>query len=433
MNVLYDISVLGAGLKNETSRTGVFRVVESVAEELVKQAGVDVVFCGSTSMYQVSSAMEYLKQSHGFENIPFSKPVNFELKSEASLNRSRLNKLFNSDVSMSFAEKLIARIQMHGYSLKGKMIPPYNNLFVHPNDLKRADIYHSPFYPIPAEMASAGVKSMFLTCYDLIPIIHSQYSVEGVIQLIKEVLGSITPETWVLCISHATRSDLLNYLGKRIDPGRVLVTHLAASGKFYQSTDNEKNLSVRRKYNIPDQPYVLSLCTLEPRKNIESAIRAFVRVVKQENIRDLNLVLVGTKGWMFDKIFTEIESSNELKNRIIITGFIPDLDLAAIYTDALMFVYPTHYEGFGLPPLEAMSCGTPVITSNTSSLPEVVGDAGIIISATDLDALCEAMLNLYRNEAYRKQLSDKSLQRAKSFSWERCARETVDAYKLSLK
>ncbi len=97
-----------------------------------------------------------------------------------------------------------------------------------------------------------------------------------------------------------------------------------------------------------------------------------------------------------------------------------------------MFVYPSFYEGFGLPPLEAMQCGTPVITSNTSSLPEVVGDAGIMISPTELDELCEAMLSVYKSPFLREDLSRRSLERAKKFSWERCAQETVDAYKLSL-
>ena len=248
----------------------------------------------------------------------------------------------------------------------------------------------------------------------------------------KATYNSITPESWVLCISHSTRNDLLNYLGNKINPDRAIVTELAASGTFYQSANKAYNRKVRQKHAIPDGPYILSLCTLEPRKNIEQVVRAFVALDAQENIRDLHLVLVGTKGWFFDKIFAEISNSAELKSRIIITGFVADEDLAAIYSDALFFVYPSFYEGFGLPPLEAMKCGVPVITSNTSSLPEVVGDAGIMVSPGDLDALCQAMLKIYTNPSLQQQMQEKSLERAGRFSWERCGNETVNAYKHSL-
>jgi glycosyltransferase involved in cell wall biosynthesis len=144
------------------------------------------------------------------------------------------------------------------------------------------------------------------------------------------------------------------------------------------------------------------------------------------------MVLVGTKGWMFDKIFNELDASADIRDRIIITGFVHDSDLAAIYSDAAMFVYPSFYEGFGLPPLEAMKCGVPVISSNTSSLPEVVGDAGIMVAPTDLTALTQAMLSVYNDNALQQQMRAKSLERAAKFSWERCAHETVTAYKRSI-
>ena len=221
-------------------------------------------------------------------------------------------------------------------------------------------------------------------------------------------------------------------MGNKINPGKVIVTELAASEMFYKSSDKEYNKYIQHKYSIPNLPYILSLCTLEPRKNILTAIRSFAKMIEQEHIADLNLVLVGTKGWNFDQIFEEIDNSKKLKNRIIITGFIPDQDLAAIYSDALFFVYPSFYEGFGLPPLEAMRCGIPVITSNTSSLPEVVGNAGIMIEPTDEDALSAAMLAIYQNSELRKSLTEKSLFRASQFSWAKCAQETINAYSQSL-
>ena len=131
-------------------------------------------------------------------------------------------------------------------------------------------------------------------------------------------------------------------------------------------------------------------------------------------------------------LYKEIFSDPILKNRIVFTGFIPDKYLSAIYSGALAFIYPSLYEGFGLPPLEAMQCGTPVITSNTSSLPEVVGDAGIMINPKDGDALCQAMIDIVKNNKLRNHLSKKGIERTKLFSWKKCADETIKAYRSAL-
>ena len=121
-----------------------------------------------------------------------------------------------------------------------------------------------------------------------------------------------------------------------------------------------------------------------------------------------------------------------LRHRIVITGYVPDEDLAALYSGAMVFVYPSFYEGFGLPPLEAMQCGVPVIVSNTSSLPEVVGDAGILVDPKDGDAICQGILNIYRDNILKMQMTANSLKNAERFSWKRCAEETLAAYRTSL-
>ena len=177
----------------------------------------------------------------------------------------------------------------------------------------------------------------------------------------------------------------------------------------------------------PEGSYVLSLCTLEPRKNIEQVLRCFVRLVRENPLPELSLVLAGTKGWDFERIFDEIKGAAEIRGRIIVTGYVDDDDLPALYGGATMFVYPSFYEGFGLPPLEAMQCGVPVISSNTSSLPEVVGDAGLMVDPADEAGLCQAMYRLCHEQSLREQLSARAVARARLFSWERCGRETVAA------
>ncbi len=143
----------------------------------------------------------------------------------------------------------------------------------------------------------------------------------------------------------------------------------------------------------------------------------------------LHLVLVGKKGWLDNNIHSEISNLYpRLRERIIFTGYVPDEDLAPLYSGSLVFVYPSVYEGFGLPPLEAMQCGTPVITSNTSSLPEVVGNAGITVAPLDEDSLCHSIWELYQNDSLRNSLSTKSIEQAAKFSWEKCLQQTISAY-----
>jgi glycosyltransferase involved in cell wall biosynthesis len=433
MNVIYDISVLGMGHIMPKSRTGVFRVIENVAEQLVLHQECSITFCSNMSHKALEYSLSYLDSSKILSGNPISKPPFFDVRSRALNKRNELITLINGGSKLSQLRKLKIKWKIRELLVIDQMCALYNNDFINPMDVKNAEIYHSPFLPLPEKKSSGKYKNIFLTCYDLIPILFPQYCEQGIIDLIKNVLNSITYETWILCISEATRNDLLNYMGNNINPERVIVTELAASETFYQSTNKDLNFKVRMKHDIPDKQYILSVCTLEPRKNIDQVIRAFARLIIQENIKDLNLVLVGSKGWMLQEIFNEIENSAILKDKVIITGYVADEDLAALYSDALFFVYPSFYEGFGLPPLEAMKCGVPVITSNTSSLPEVVGNAGIMVSPTDLDELCQAMLFIYKNPSLREKMVEQSLQRAGKFSWQRCGNETVDAYKASLK
>jgi glycosyltransferase involved in cell wall biosynthesis len=300
------------------------------------------------------------------------------------------------------------------------------------DDLTRADIYHSPFYPIPRQARAASRIKKFLTVYDLIPVLYPSFFEPADNRRFLEIIGSLEPESFALCISDSTKADLCNYRAD-LDPARVFVTHPAASELFYHCADASLQDAVRRKYNIPEGvPYLLSLSTFEPRKNINQVIKCFARLIKEQNIKDLRLVLVGTRGWDYDTIFGALSSFDISQDYIILTGYVEDEDLAVLYSGALAFVYLSLYEGFGLPPLEAMQCGTPVITSNTSSLPEVVGDAGIMIDPKDEDAICQSMLEVYKDSALRANMARKSIERARSFSWEKCTRETIDSYRRAL-
>jgi glycosyltransferase involved in cell wall biosynthesis len=424
MKILYDISVLGMGHYQARAKTGIFRVVENIACGLADSEECLLSFCSSLSLANLNQTIDYLEANPAFENIPLIFP---ESPKSIYKNISVAIKKINGQPKVGFRLKVFRRTLYYSLRLLEKTIKPLNI-----KELSAADLFHSPFHPFPEYINAAKNTKKFITIYDLIPILYPKFFEFDENHLIKKVVHSLELNDWVVCISDSTKNDLCNYRND-IDPSRVFVTRPAASELFYPCGDLGKINSVKKKYRIPDVPYILSLSTLEPRKNIAHTIRCFAKLVEQENIKDLSLVLVGTKGWSYYGIFEELSKISSLKNRVIITGFVADEDLAALYSGAVAFIYPSFYEGFGLPPLEAMQCGVPVITSDTSSLPEVVGEAGIMVSPIDADALCQSMLEIYNSDSLRETISLKSIEQAKKFSWQRCTRETINAYKTALK
>ncbi len=227
----------------------------------------------------------------------------------------------------------------------------------------------------------------------------------------------------VIAVSESTKNDCVKYLN--IPKEKITVIHNAVN-EIYQPLEDKKKIEehLKKEYKI-DYPFILFVGTLEGRKNIPQLIKAFYEVKKQG--LDHKLILVGMRGWKSEPIFDTINKLG-LDDDIIFPGYIPNNDLVELYNVADVFVYPSLYEGFGLPPLEAMSCGCPVITSNTSSLPEVVGDAGILIDPHDVDGLTEAIYKVLSNKELRAEMVTKSVERAKLFSWQRVAEETWKVY-----
>jgi len=227
----------------------------------------------------------------------------------------------------------------------------------------------------------------------------------------------------ITTLSHHTKKDLMKYFN--ISEDKIMTIHIAVDSNKYKPLAKEKISEVRQKYNI-NLPFILYVGTLEPRKNIVRLIESFYKVRKNGN--EHKLVITGKKGWKYKNIFETVRRLN-LSDEIIFTDYVPDKDLPALYNAADLFVYPSIYEGFGLPPLEAMACGTSVITSNTSSFPEVVGSAGIMVNPYDVDELAEKISEVIGSDKLKEELSRKGLEQAKMFSWEKCARETLEVFK----
>lgn len=426
MQILYDVSVIVQGHYVARARTGVFRVAENVARGLAAAEECDLVFCVAEN---VAEPIDFLRADARFRRVPLS------LTGAARFWRGLYGKAFGMTARIESGAskagalplKAVRKLAYHAAEAVRPYAPPFD-----PAALRSADIYHSPFHPLPALVRGDARVKKFVTIYDLIPLLQPRFFEPDVNDLLRQILASMDRDSYALCISRATRDDLCNY-SKELDPDKLFVTHLAASELFYPCADADRLAAVRDKYGIPaDARYVLSLSTLEPRKNIDQVVRCFARLVREQGLKDLRLVLTGTKGWDYGRIFEAISDCDNLRDYIILTGYVADEDLAPLYSGALAFVYPSFYEGFGLPPLEAMQCGTPVITSNTSSLPEVVGDAGVMLDPADADGICQSMLDVYNDGALRAELSRRSLERAALFSWEKCTRETINAYRAAL-
>ncbi|QVL50103.1 MAG: glycosyltransferase family 4 protein [Thiocapsa sp.] len=416
MTLVYDISVLGMGQYHKTARTGIFRVIESLGEALVRRRAIDRLSAGSdlTSYFRCK---DYLRENSVLQTVELIEPSVNRLVREI-LDRYLSERIPASSTSLgaSFRTRIGNRIKRELRAVDALNLPAWDDV----------GVYHSTFYPVPEPIVNLKHVKKVITVYDLIPIKFPEFCRAGAIDIVKKQMASIEPDTWVTVISESTKVDLCSY--HDIDPAHVVVTPLAAAAHFSQCTDADRIELIKKDLKIPEGRYVLSLSTLEPRKNIATTIRCFAKVIEELGQTDVSLVLVGTQGWDFQDVLQEIDNSPRLRERIIVTGFVSDELLSPLYSGASVFLYPSFYEGFGLPPLEAMQCGVPVITSNTSSLPEVVGDAGIMLAPNDEEGICQAMVELLSSDDRRQELSDRSLRQAKKFSWDRTADLTMDVY-----
>ncbi len=281
------------------------------------------------------------------------------------------------------------------------------------------DLFHSPDFTLPP--ARRGTRTI-LTVHDL-SFVRDPGSAMPVLRdyLNQVVPRSVARADLVLADSQATRADLIELYGAA--PAKIEVLYSGVKDTFQRVRDPAQLTAVRAKYGIGGAPFVLAVGTLQPRKNYVRLIQAFAALPNP----DLRLVIAGGRGWLFDAIFAEVERLG-LGGRIIFPGFAADDDLPALYSAASVLAYPSTYEGFGLPILEAFACETPVVTSTASCLPEVAGDAALLVPPTDVDALGAALKRVLEDTALRWQMVAAGLERVKQFSWQKSARQLLNCY-----
>ncbi len=271
------------------------------------------------------------------------------------------------------------------------------------------DLYHATDYLIPPLRKAKGV----VTVHDLSFLVHPELGAAGLVKYLRSALPvSLDRASLVLADSQNTKKDIADLLGFAKE--RVEVVYCGVSEYFRPADDATELERVREKYGL-HSPYILTLGTIEPRKNYVRLIQAYQQLRAENGIAH-DLIIGGGKGWLYQDVFDEVKSLG-LEKQVRFLGFVPDDDLLGMLSLAELFVYPSIYEGFGLPPLEAMACGTPVVASNTSCLPEILGDAAVFVDPLDVSSMANGMISMLSNDGLKNDMKARGIKRASRFTW----------------
>jgi glycosyltransferase involved in cell wall biosynthesis len=283
------------------------------------------------------------------------------------------------------------------------------------------DLFHSPDFVLPPLRTARTI----LTVHDLAFLLFPECAHEALREyLLRTVPPSARRASFIVADSENTANDVICLLG--VPPERVAVVPGGVDARFQPVEDATRRQMMRHRLGVGNAPYILFVGVIEPRKNLQGLIEAF-ELIKQHHKLPHKLVVVGRKGWLSEGIYEKFESS-PVRDDIIFPGFIADEELPTLYSAAAALAMPSFYEGFGLPLLEAMACGTPVVSSNAASLPEVVGDAGPKVDPNDVEALAESLAQVLTDESLRAANRARGLERAAQFTWRAAAKRLLDVY-----
>ena len=396
MKILFDATELSYFLEESGHRAGVFFVALNLFRELKKRKDVELVFfCNFKRYFYLKEVIDKVEEFQGIELLKENSVVNLAF---AKLNYLSKSKWINAKLKYGILS--LARY--------------YENIFYRQNkknlkQLDEFDIYFSPFQAPSEEILNSKHLKRFRMIHDIIPILETGKVPKNKRLWCYRIYNTINQNDFYVTNSECTRKDVLNYFD--IKEENIKTTLLGADNYFKPLKDTKEK-------------YIFSLCTLGKRKNLIFAIKNFFKFIEKNKIDDLKLVLAGGVWDKFKKELTKTIGNFD-QSKIEVLGYVKDEELPNLYSNALMFIYPSLYEGFGLPVLEAMKCGCPVITSNVSSLPEVIGQAGIQINPKNDEELIKAFEKMYYDSFFRVLCIERGLIRAKNFSWGKCASELL--------
>jgi glycosyltransferase involved in cell wall biosynthesis len=283
------------------------------------------------------------------------------------------------------------------------------------------DVLHSPDFIPPHRPSCRSV----ITVHDLAFLLYPHFLTKESARYYGHIDNAVRWTDHIIAVSESTKRDTVDHLG--VPEDKITVVHEAANPIFRPISQEEARQQVQNRHGLECR-FILFVSTIEPRKNVPTLMRALWQLAECYK-EDVHLVLAGGKGWLYEDAFVAVDEL-KLDDRVHFVGRVSSEDLLYLYNAAELLAHPAFYEGFGLPPLEAMACGLPVIVSNVSSLPEVVGDAGVLVDPHDVDELTVAMWRVLTDEELRREMIEKGLRQAARFSWDRAASETLEIYRL---
>ena len=336
----------------------------------------------------------------------------FNFKNKMDMNRKLLGIEANKDECRVMPYSVYRRI-WHYLPIS------YNSLFK-----QQGDIYHFFDYIVPPRIRGKVVTTVHDMTYELYPETMQKTTLE---RIKKDINYSVERADKVITISESTKRDMMSIL--KISEEKIEIIPPGVDfERFNKSYTALQVQGVKERYQLPEN-YILYMGTLEPRKNIESIVEAFALMKKESDhsVQKIKLVIAGKKGWLYESIFNKVRQL-DIESEVVFTDFIEEEHKPIIYQLAKAFVFPSIYEGFGIPVLEAMAASVPVITSKVSSLPEVAGDAALLVAPKDKEKIAESMYTLITDEASREQLRLRGLKQARKFSWRASAEKLYHIY-----
>lgn len=329
--------------------------------------------------------------------------------------------LYFNEWKKSSTIKIDNRKNIHIKSFKNSN-PVKRNISYLPGYVQKdnLDILHLQYFPIFTKKCS-----IVATIHDISFEHYPEYFTKKDLFMNKILIPKLAKQAdKILTVSNFSKQDIVDKYG--INPEKIVVTHLATSEKFKIIKDYNLLQQVKTKFNLNGE-YILTVGNLQPRKNLSRLFTAYINMRDKKLINE-KLVVVGKKAWLYSDIFNFVNES-KYKEDIIFTDYVEEEELALLYNGAKLFVYPSVFEGFGLPSLEAMSCGTPVVTSNITSIPEVTGNAAVLFNPWNVDDIEEKIVTTIKDQNMLNKLSDLGLKRSQEFSWKKTAETTFEVYK----